>query len=74
MAKQHHVVPNKNGGWDIKKSGNERASAHTNTKQDAINKGRVISLNQGTEFVIHGKNGQIQQKDSHGKDPFPPKE
>jgi len=25
MSKQnsHHVIPNKNGGWDVKKSGND---------------------------------------------------
>jgi hypothetical protein len=73
MAKQHHVVPNPKGGWDIKKDGAERASVHTTIKQEAVDKGREISKNQGSEFVIHGKNGQIQQKDSHGNDPFPPK-
>jgi uncharacterized protein YdaT len=73
MAKQHHVVPNPKGGWDVKKSGAERASVHTNTKKEAVDKGREISRNQGSEFVIHGKNGQIQQKDSHGNDSFPPR-
>jgi hypothetical protein len=31
--------------------------------------GRAISRHQGTELVIHGKDGVIQQKDSHGHDP-----
>jgi hypothetical protein len=31
--------------------------------------GREISRNQGTEFIIHGKNGVIQGSDSHGHDP-----
>lgn len=73
MSKQHHVVPNPNGGWDVKKTGAERASVHTSTKQEAVDKGREISRNQGSEFVIHGKDGLIQQKDSHGNDGFPPK-
>ena len=74
MAKQksHHVVPNHEGGWDVKKAGSERASKHSGTKQEAVEKGRQISQNQGTELYIHGKNGKIQQKDSHGNDPFPP--
>ena len=40
MAKQnsHHVVPSPKGGWDVKKSGGERASLHTPTKQDAVDK------------------------------------
>ena len=72
--KEHHVVPNPNGGWDVKKSGADRASLHTDTKQDAAKKGRSISQNQGTEFIIHGKDGRIQQSDSHGNDPCPPKD
>ena len=75
MSKQksHHVVPNPEGGWDVKKAGSERASKHSDTKQEAVEKGRQISQNQGTELYIHGKDGKIQQKDSHGNDPFPPK-
>ena len=69
----HHVVPNPQGGWDVKKGGAERASGHFDRKQEAVDAGRTISRNQGTEFVIHGQNGRIQQKDSHGNDKFPPK-
>ncbi|MFQ5432266.1 MAG: DUF2188 domain-containing protein [Nitrospinota bacterium] len=71
-SESHHVVPNADGGWDVKKSGSNRASGHFDTKRDAVDAGRKISRNQGTEFVIHGKDGKIQQKDSHGNDPFPP--
>lgn len=31
----HHVVHNKNGGWDVKRSGSQRASAHASTKAEA---------------------------------------
>ena len=74
MGKSHHVVPNPNGGWDVMKNGAERASLHTGTKQDAVQKGREISKNQGTELFIHGQNGRIQRRDSHGNDPFPPQD
>jgi len=75
MAKQktHHVVSNPDGGWNIKKGGADRASKHCDTKQEAVEKAREISQNQGSELYIHGKDGKIQQKDSHGNDPFPPK-
>lgn len=69
----HHVVHNPNGGWDVKRGGGERASLHTDLKQYAVDLGREISRNQRTEFVIHGLNGRIQQSDSHGNDPYPPK-
>lgn len=72
--KTHHVVPNPKGGWDVKKGGSERASLHTDNKKDAINIGRKISQNQKSEFIIHNKDGKISQSDSHGNDPFPPKD
>ncbi|MFA5603129.1 MAG: DUF2188 domain-containing protein [Bacilli bacterium] len=72
-AGSHHVVPNADGGWDVKKDGATRSSGHFDKKQDAVDAGRKISQNQGTEFVIHGKDGKIQRKDSHGNDPYPPK-
>ena len=76
MAKvsQHHVVHNKNGGWDVKRSGSHKASVHTDTKAEAVKIGRDMSRNQKTEFVVHGLNGRIQSSDSHGNDPCPPKD
>jgi len=73
MSKTHHVVPNPNGGWDVKRGGAIKASAHAEKKSDAIDIGRQISQNQKTEFKIHNKDGKIAQSDSHGKDPNPPK-
>lgn len=70
--KTHHVVPNPEGGWDVKRGGASRASRHFETKRDAEQYGRGVSQNQGTEFVIHGLNGRIQRSDSHGGDPLPP--
>ncbi|MGD8781770.1 MAG: DUF2188 domain-containing protein [Ignavibacteria bacterium] len=77
MAKRetHHVVPNKErGGWDVKKGGSEKAIKHFDKKQDAVDHGRQISINQKTEFIIHRKDGIIQKADSHGGDPNPPKD
>ena len=71
--KTHHVVPNRDGGWDVKRGGASRASAHFDLKQDAIDRGREISRNQGTEFRIHNKDGRIGSSDSHGNDPHPPR-
>lgn len=74
MAKQHHVVPNPDGGWDVKRSGSSRASAHADTKSEAVDRGREISRNQGTELIIHRQDGRIQRSDSHGNDPCPPRD
>ena len=68
-TKSTHIVPNTNGGWDIEQSNAQRSSGHFNTKQEAVERGRTISKNQKTEFVIHNQNGRIARKDSHGNDP-----
>ncbi len=75
MAKnEHHVVPNSSkGGWDVKRDSAQRVSVHTETKAEAVKVGRTISQRAGSELVVHGKDGRIQQKDSHGNDPCPPK-
>jgi hypothetical protein len=78
MAKKHgpdthHIVHNPDGGWDVKRGGSERASSHHETKREAIDEGRIVSRNQGTEFRIHNLDGRIGQSDSHGHDPNPPK-
>ena len=56
-------------GWNVRRGGAERASGHVDTKAEAIDRGRDISRNAGTEFKIHNRNGRIAQSDSHGNDP-----
>ncbi len=73
MRKNQHVTPHPDGGWQVKGEGNSRATVRTSTQKEAIGIAREISRNQGSELVIHRPNGQIWDKDSHGKDPFPPK-
>ena len=52
-----------------RRGGAERASGHFDTKREAIDRGREISRNAGTEFKIHNQDGRIGQSDSHGNDP-----
>lgn len=68
----HHVVPN-GDRWAVRRSGSDRASVTADTQGEAIDLGREISRNQGTELVIHRPNGRIRDSDSHGNDPYPPR-
>lgn len=73
MSKRNqHVVPH-SAGWAVRGAGASRATETFDRKSDAINRAREIAQHQHTELVIHGRDGQIQTKDSHGNDPFPPK-
>jgi hypothetical protein len=62
-------MPHKDGGWQVKRDGGDRASHLTDNKAEAEKLGRAISQHQKTEFQVHGKNGEIQRSDSHGHDP-----
>ncbi|MCG2769907.1 MAG: DUF2188 domain-containing protein [Anaerolineae bacterium] len=41
---------------------------------EAIEVARQIALNQGSEVVIHRRDGTIRDMDSYGNDPHPPNE
>ena len=71
MGKNQHVVPT-DGGWGVRGAGNSRLTSKHPTQTDAIDAGREIARNQGTELLIHRANGRIRARDSHGSDKFPP--
>jgi len=74
--KTNHVVAvsSKSGDWAVRKSGSVRATKIFKTKDEAEKYGVEISKNEKTELYIHGKNGKIQNRNSYGNDPFPPKD
>lgn len=73
MSKNQHVVPDGNGGWNVKGAGNKKATANFDTQSEAIKRAVEIAKNQSSELLIHGKDGKIREKNSYGNDPFPPK-
>ena len=72
MGKNQHVVPHASG-WAVRGAGNERATSVHHTQSAAIGAARDIARNQQSEMLIHGRNGQIRERDSFGGDPFPPR-
>jgi hypothetical protein len=67
-GKNQHVTPRQEN-WQVKGAGNSKATVVTTTQKEAITIARGIAKNQSSELLIHGKNGQIRQKDSFGNDP-----
>ncbi len=73
MSKRNqHVVPHQ-GSWAVRGAGADRATAVHKTQSAAIDQARSIAQHQHTELLIHGADGRIRERDSHGRDPFPPK-
>lgn len=72
-----HVVPDGNGGWDVKKPGADRSSGNFPTQKEGQDRAREIVKNLGGgEVVTHGRDGKIRDSDTvpPGNDPFPPKD
>lgn len=60
-----HVMPdNSSAMWSIKRDGAQHASIRTETKQEAVKVGRIISQRSGSELIIHGVDGRIQHVDA----------
>ena len=70
--KNQHVVRRENG-WAVRGEGNSRDTVRTSTQQEAIERATEIALNQGSEVLIHGRDGKIRERNSYGNDPYPPK-
>lgn len=71
-SKNQHVVPY-DGEWAIKKEGSGRATTVVPTQKMAIEIAKEIAKNQKVELFIHGRDGQIRERESYGNDPHPPK-
>jgi hypothetical protein len=61
-----HVVPN--GDQWACEVGGEHRSQHA-TQEEAISHGRDLAEQEQSELVIHGEDGEIREKTSHGNDP-----
>jgi hypothetical protein len=70
--RNQHVVPH-DDGWAVRGAGSQRATSLHATQREAIEAARDIARNQGTELFVHGRDGRIRERDSEGRDPYPPK-
>jgi len=68
-----HVTSHPEGGWQGKKGGAERASFRTETQAEAFSKAVEQGKREGLEVFLHGRKGQIRERNSYGNDPYPPK-
>ena len=72
LKKGQHVVPN-GGKWSVRSAGAARVSGTYATQQEAVEKAKEKARDQKTDLYIHGRDGRIRERNSYGRDPFPPK-
>ncbi len=73
MPKESQHVVLRDGKWAVRRTGAKKARKRFDTQKEAIEAGREIARRQRTELYIHGEDGRIRERNSYGKDPFPPK-
>ncbi len=72
MGKNQWVVRH-GDGWAQRGEGNSRVTRVFGRQDQAINASRDTAWREHSEMLIQGKNGQIRERNSYGRDPFPPK-
>jgi hypothetical protein len=74
MAKGKNQYIVRNGeGWAVRGEGNSRLTGRYDTQSEAIQHGRQIAQNQGSELRIQGQDAKFREAWSYGNDPYPPK-
>lgn len=63
MGNGKYHVDQKNGKWQVKKEGAEKALKVFATQKEAIAYAKSVSDNQETNMVIHKKDGKIRKQD-----------
>lgn len=66
-----HVTPREDGPWSVVPDGAQRASSVHATQAEASSAGRDTDVREQTKLYIHGRDGQIRDRDSYGNDLHP---
>ncbi len=73
IGKNQHVLPREGGNWAVKTEGAKRDTKIFENKTKAIEHAKDIAMNKKSELFVHGRTGRIQERNTYGKDKFPPK-
>ncbi len=66
------VVPRRDGDWQVKREGAEKATRVVPTKAEAEKIARDLGRRDKVEVTIQKKDGTIQSSDTYGHDESPP--
>ncbi|MFN0104909.1 MAG: DUF2188 domain-containing protein [Bryobacteraceae bacterium] len=74
-VKEHrqHVVPDQRDAWSVRRAGADRATRVFSTKSAAIAYARDLAKKAGSELYVHAKDGSIRDRETYGRDPYPPR-
>ena len=65
--------PRSDGRWESKREGANRASLVSDTQREAWAHSIQKAKANGGEAFLKGRDGLIRERNTYGKDPYPPK-
>ncbi|MBW3659909.1 MAG: DUF2188 domain-containing protein [Actinobacteria bacterium] len=63
-----HVLPS-GDEWIVRREDQTEPLSTHGTQEEAAEAGRAVARDDEVEFMLHGADGQIREKDSYGNDP-----
>ena len=63
-----HVIPQDDRWGILEERENDAQSTHT-TQDEAWQRGKELARERHTEALLHGADGQIRERNTHGEDP-----
>lgn len=73
MADNYWTQQRPDGKWETKKQGAARAAYVGDRQDDAWQKNKELAKKTGGEAYLKGRDGKIRERNTYGKDPYPPK-
>lgn len=73
MSGKNQWVVRNGDKWGVRGEGNSRLTSTHDTQQQAFERARNIARRESSEVIIQDKGGKIRERNSYGKDPFPPR-
>ena len=65
--------PRSDGRWEAQREGSQRPSRVFDTQREAWDYTRERARQSEGEAFLQGRDGQIRERNTYGKDPYPPK-
>lgn len=64
-TRDQHVVPDRKGGWAVRRSGASRASGVFERRGEALLYAKRLARREGAVLYIHGRDGTVLERQSH---------
>jgi hypothetical protein len=71
--KNYWTQQRSDGKWESKREGSGRASKVADTQAEAWAHSKQLATDTKGEALLKGRDGKIRERNTYGKDPYPPK-